>query len=110
MTFRWIARRHRFIPDIGVVNFIVCIDCNRGIGTLRLGKCVWHSEGCPRDTTISAEHAALQPVALIDRQPGSAIGGYMNMTMETAARTRALAGVSKNRCVPTRALCVAAIT
>jgi len=86
MTFRRIARRYWFIPDIGVVNFIVCIDCNRGIGPLRLGKCVWHSEGCPRDTTISAEHAALQPAALIDRQPRSAIGRHMNVAVKTAAR------------------------
>src|SRR5437016_10122408 len=104
VTFRRIARRYRFIPHIGVVNFIVCIDCNRRIGPLRLGKRVWHAESSPRRTTISAKYAALQPVALIDRQPGRAIGGHMNVAVETAAGCRALTRVSTNRCVPTRAL------
>ena len=36
VAFRRIARCHRFIPHIGIVNFIICINCNRGISTLRL--------------------------------------------------------------------------
>ena len=86
VTFWRIARRHRFIPHIGVINFIVRIDRNRRIGTLRLGKCVWHPEGSPCHTSISAEHAALQPAALIHRQPRGAIGRDMNVAVETAAR------------------------
>src|SRR4030095_4347149 len=86
VTFWGIARCHRFIPHIGVINSIVRIDRNRRIRTLRLGKCVWHPEGGPCHTSISAEHAALQSATLIHWQPRGAIGRHMNMAVETAAR------------------------
>src|SRR6476659_8397773 len=86
MTFRWIARRHRFVPHIGIINCIVSSDRYRRIGTLRLGKCIWHPEGGPRRTSISAEHTALQPATLIHWQPRRAVGGHVNVAVESSAR------------------------
>src|SRR3954447_23209577 len=60
-----------------------------------------HGELRPGDAAIGAEHAALFPTALVDRQPNGTVGGDMEMAMQTATirsarRVRAQTIVSQN--------------
>jgi len=76
---------HGLIVNIGIINGAIAVDCNGRIGPLFLRNRIRDSESSPSSAAIGAEHATLQTVALINRQPGRSIWCDMDVSVKAAA-------------------------
>ena len=85
VTFRRIPSGDRLIVDVGVVNGATRVDRDRRIGALGLRDAARDDELLPSCSSICAQCAALLASALIDREPGCAIGRNVKMAVQTAA-------------------------
>src|ERR1041385_7825932 len=85
MALWWVARRHRFVVHISVIDGVVGVDCDRRVRASRLRYGTRDQKFSPGSTGVGTESTALIRAALRDRQPGSTVRGHMQVTMKPFA-------------------------
>ena len=100
VAFRRVASRDGLVVHIGVVNGAISGDGDGWIGAVALRVAAGNNKLIPNRTRICTQRSALRSAALIDRQPGCAIRGYVKMAGmidEVAVTARPLVEEKGNR-------------